>query len=88
MRLFNALCTLGNLKWSHALVVVDYTIVFSGTFEEHLCKLDKVLERLENIEWTINLAKREFVFQNLKFLGHVLDKNGIQTDPKKVAAIV
>lgn len=56
--------TLGNLKWTHALVFVDDIIVFSATFEDQLKKLDKVLERLENARWTINSKKSEFVFHD------------------------
>lgn len=75
---------LGNLNMSICLIYLDDLIIFSKTFEEHLERLDIILERLK--ECNLKLAPEKCVFfqPEVKFLGHVVTSNGISTDPDKV----
>ena len=76
------------LKWKSLLVYLDDIIVFSSTFEEHMNDLKEVLERLRTANLTLNPDKC-FIFQNkLSYLGHVVSYEVIETDPRKIKAIL
>ena len=57
------------------------------TLGEHLLRLRAVFERLKKAELKLKPSKCEFFKQELAYLGHVISKHGIKTDPKKVEAI-
>ena len=67
--------------------LVDDTLIFGATQEEHEARLLAVLQRLEKAEATLNLSKCEFHKPTIKFLGHVVSKDGICADPEKTSAI-
>ena len=46
-----------------------------------------VFEQLKKAEWKLKPLKCKFFKQELTYLGHVVSKNGKQTDSKKVEAI-
>ena len=46
-----------------------------------------ILKRLEEENITLNRAKCEFNKPSVKFLGHIVDRNGIRPDPAKTASI-
>ena len=46
-----------------------------------------VMERIKAANVTLNPKKCEFSKPQVKFLGHLIDVNGIQADPEKTAAI-
>lgn len=71
-----------------AFVYLDDIIVIGRTFEEHLANLEKVFERLRKAKLRINPDKCNFCCTELKYLGHVVNQEGIKTDPDKVQAIV
>lgn len=75
------------LKWTKALVYLDDVIVFSSTFEEHIVNLKLVLSRLREANLTAKVSKCVFAENRIKILGHVVDENGISTDPDKINAI-
>ncbi|MDO9013470.1 MAG: RNase H-like domain-containing protein [Polynucleobacter sp.] len=78
---------LSGLKWKHFLVYLDDIIVFGNTFEAHLESLLKVLQRLREHGLFAKLAKCHFCLPEIKFLGHVVTKDGIRTDNEKVRAM-
>ena len=59
----------------------------SKTLEEHLLRLRAVLGKLKQAELKLKPSKCEFFKQELMYLGHVVSKSDIPTDPKKVEAI-
>eukprot|EP00731_Ephydatia_muelleri_P004755 Em0002g931a len=67
--------------------LIDDTLVFGHTKEEHDRSLTAILTRLETAGVTLNKDKCSFGQESLKFLGHVIDKEGIRPDPDKTAAI-
>lgn len=67
---------------------LDDIIVATPTFEEHLEVLDLVYRRLIDAGLTINYEKSSFCLPSLKYLGHVVDGNGLRTDPEKVQAVM
>ena len=78
---------LGNLHLQYCIIYLDDITVFSKTPEEYLVWLRAVFEKLKKAKLKLNPSKCEFFKKELTFLGHVVSKNGIQTDSKKVEAI-
>lgn len=67
---------------------LDDIIVTSSSFEEHLQILREVFERLRAANLTVNLEKCQFFKSSLKYLGFVVDGNGLRTDPDKVSSMI
>lgn len=67
---------------------LDDIIIISETFEEHISILEEVLARLKDAKLTINLSKCQFFKDSLKYLGFVVDSQGLRTDGDKVASLV
>jgi hypothetical protein len=78
---------LGSLKWKIALVYIDDTVVFSKCFDQHLIDLRLVLEAFRRSRLTLKPLKCIFANHELKFLGHVVTKEGVTVNSKKVEAI-
>lgn len=66
----------------------DDIVVCSDTFERHLDILKKVSHILKEAGLTINVDKCKFARSSMRFLGYIIDKEGLRTDPDKVSAIL
>ena len=66
---------------------MDDILVFGRTPKEHDNRLTTVLTRIQAAGVTLNREKCSFGQSKLKFLGYIIDKNGVSTDPEKVTAI-
>ena len=69
------------------VVFVDDILVFSKNEEEHALHLREVLETLGAHQLKAKFAKCQFWRKEVRFLGHVVSKEGIAVDPAKVVAI-
>ena len=69
-------------------VYLDDILVTGRTDAEHLANLEKVLERLSNYGLRIKPKKCEWFQDQISYLGHCIDSQGLHTAPKKVEAIV
>lgn len=69
------------------LCLMDDVLVFGQDKDEHDKRLTAALERIKVAGATLNPSKCEFEKSKLKFLGHIIDSNGIQADPEKTSAI-
>ncbi|XP_038116866.1 uncharacterized protein K02A2.6-like [Culex quinquefasciatus] len=67
---------------------LDDILVGGRTAEEHKENLYRVLERLKQYGFTVKLEKCRFFMRQVKYLGQLLDTEGIRPDPDKVKAIV
>lgn len=72
----------------YAIAYLDDIVVYSENFQEHLCHLKKVFERLYKAQLRINTEKSKFCKSELQYLGHVIGNGGIKTDPEKTRAIL
>jgi hypothetical protein len=70
-----------------ALVYLDDIVVFSDTFEQHLKDLATIFETLKQAELKLNREKCHFFLQSIKFLGHVISKDGVQPDEDKIIKV-
>lgn len=78
---------LAGLKWQTCLVYLDDVVVFAANFEEHLQRLQAVLEAIKSSGLTLKSEKCRFAYEELLFLGHVVNRDGVRPDPQKTAAI-
>src|SRR3954470_18164346 len=78
---------LGNLIYTKASVYLDDIIIHSKTFEQHLEDIDKVFEKLRNAKLMLKESKCEFCALEIKFLGHIIGKDGRKVDPDKVEKV-
>ncbi|GKB87519.1 putative nucleotidyltransferase, ribonuclease H, partial [Tanacetum coccineum] len=69
------------------IVVIDDILIYSKSKEEHEVHLRLVLELLKNEKLYAKFSKCEFSLQEVHFLGHVVNQNGIQVDPSKIEAV-
>lgn len=79
-----ALC---GLQWNIAVLYLDDIIVFGKSFQEHLENLNQVCDRLDSANLKLKPSKCFFFRQEVEFLGHVVSRYGVHTDPKKIEAI-
>lgn len=66
----------------------DDIIIISSSFHEHISLLNRVYEKLKLANFTINMKKSLFCRNELKYLGYVVDKHGLHTDPSKINCIL
>lgn len=67
---------------------MDDIVVTGASKEEHLKNLEEVFKRLFEAGFQVNIKKSAFFKTEIRYLGHIIDKDGLHKDPKKVAAIV
>lgn len=79
--------TLSGLQWKIAVLYLDDIVVFGKNFEEHISNLEKVVDRLDEMNLKIKAKKCSFFKPEVQFLGHVVTANGIKTDPVKTEVI-
>ena len=74
---------LSGLQWSSCVVYIDDIIVVGRTFDEHLCNLKQVFERIHKAGLKLHPNKCQFLQPKVQFLGHVVSTEGIMPDPAK-----
>ena len=67
---------------------IDNILVYSKDREDHDTHLRVVLETLRKEQLYAKLSKCEFWLREVSFLGHIVSKEGIQVDPKKIEVII
>ena len=61
--------------------------MFSSSLEEHLVRLEAVLGKLRSAGLKLNTQKCSFFQTSIKYLGHVVSREGVSVDPEKVEAV-
>ena len=79
---------LGDLHLQYCIIYLDDIIVFSKTPEEHIERLRSVFQKLDQAGLHLKPSKCEFFKKRVEYLGHIVSENGIETNPKKIKAIV
>ena len=70
------------------LYLMDDVLINGQDQEEHDRRLEAVLQRIQFAGITLNPEKCEFSKDQLKFLGHIIDKDGVRGDPAKIQAVL
>ena len=69
------------------MAYLDDVIVFSNSIEEHAEHLSSVLAMLSRHGLKLQLSKCTFAVTRTKYLGHVLDGEGVHVDPSYVKGV-
>ena len=70
------------------IVFIDDILVYSKDQESHDTHLRVVLETLRKEQLYLKLRKCEFWMNEVSFLGHIVSKEGIRVDEKKIEVVV
>ena len=69
-------------------VKIDDILVTGQSDADHFKNLASVFTVLEDIGATVNKQKCKFFADEIDYVGFIIDKHGIRTNPEKVKAIV
>ena len=69
------------------LVYLDDIIAYSGTFKEHLDRLNRVFVHLKEHGLKVKPTKCCFLRERATYVGHQLSADGVSPDPDKIAAV-
>src|SRR3954451_20580179 len=78
---------LGNLIYTKVSVYLNDIIIHSKTFEQHLENINEVIEKLRDVKLMSKENKCEFCAPEIKFLGHIIGKDGRKVDLDKVEKV-
>ncbi|KAJ9541941.1 hypothetical protein OSB04_028447 [Centaurea solstitialis] len=70
------------------IVFIDDILVYSKTKEDHVVHLREVLEVLRKERLYAKFTKCAFWLEEVQFLGHVVNREGIKVDPSKIEAVM
>jgi len=72
----------------YVFVYLDDVVILTQDFEEHLRILREVFRRLREANITVSWEKCQFCRPEMRYLGYVVDRNGLRVDPDKVRAML
>ena len=78
---------LGEMHLNWCIIYLDDVIIFSSTPEEHITRLRAVLQKLRTAGLKLKPSKCNFFRDRISYLGHIVSKNGVDTDLKKIKVI-
>ncbi|KAJ9557738.1 hypothetical protein OSB04_012352 [Centaurea solstitialis] len=70
------------------IVFIDDILIYSKTKEEHVVHLREVLEVLRRERLYAKFSKCAFWLEEVQFLGHIINREGIKVDPAKIEAVM
>lgn len=80
-------CCFGDLMHLTMLVYIDDIIVYSKNICQMLERLREVFNRLRKFGLKLKGSKCHFFQESVKYLGHIVSKEGVSTDPSKISAV-
>ena len=69
------------------LVSFDDILIYNRTWKEHLKHFEQVLSLLKEYQFYANMLKCTFGKEEVEYLGHIISKEGVNVDPKKIQVI-
>ena len=79
---------LGDLHLQQCIIYLDDIIIFSKTPSDYLERLRAVFLKLEKANLRLKPSKCEFFRERIEYLGHIVSKAGIETNPKKIQKVL
>ena len=78
---------LAGLKWKILLIYLDDICVFSPTFDNHIYDVSDVFSRVRHARLKLKQKKCRLFQHEIKYLGHIVNRNGIKPNPDKLKSI-
>eukprot|EP01117_Protostelium_nocturnum_P013214 TRINITY_DN4915_c0_g1_i4.p1 TRINITY_DN4915_c0_g1~~TRINITY_DN4915_c0_g1_i4.p1 ORF type:complete len:1172 (+),score=124.10 TRINITY_DN4915_c0_g1_i4:812-4327(+) len=75
---------INGISFEWAMVYLDDLIIYSKSWEEHLTHLEEIFTRMRKLKLRAKVSKCKFAFHEMKYLGHIVSKDGIRADPEKI----
>ncbi|EYB96101.1 hypothetical protein Y032_0153g2908 [Ancylostoma ceylanicum] len=72
------------IKDTGVFVYIDDILVVTETKERHFQVLQMVRGAMRRANLRLKPQKCHFLSKNVEFLGHMIDANGVSTDPDKI----
>jgi hypothetical protein len=69
------------------LVFFDDILIYRKTWTDHLTHVDQVLHLLSQHQLFLKQSKCAFGASEVEYLGHLVGKDGVRVDPKKIEAM-
>ncbi|KAJ3655671.1 hypothetical protein Zmor_014792 [Zophobas morio] len=69
-------------------VYIDDLLIAGETEEEHDAILNKVIDRARKLNIKFNQSKVQYRKSQVKYLGHLFSKDGMQPDPDRIKSII
>ena len=70
------------------LVFFDDMLIFSKSLKEHIGHLERTFATLRKHELYVKMSKCTFATNQVRYLGHVISKQGVSTDPGKIKDVL
>ncbi|KAJ9541893.1 hypothetical protein OSB04_028399 [Centaurea solstitialis] len=70
------------------IVFIDDILIYSKTKEDHVVHLAEVLKTLRRERLYAKFSKCDLWLQEVQFLGHLVNREGIKVDPAKIEAVM
>ena len=78
---------LSNMLFKSAIVYLDDVLILSKDFADHYKHLRMLFQKFRDANLRMNGKKCHFAIDQVKYIGHILNKDGIGTDPSKTEVI-
>lgn len=78
---------LSGLQGQELFVYMDNIVIYATSLEEHERKFNLLIDRLRKANLKLQPDKCEFLKTEVTYLGHVIGKNGVKPDPKRLEAV-
>jgi hypothetical protein len=62
-------------------------LIYSDTFEEYQEHVNLILEAFEKAGLHLKPEKCKFQYQDIKYLGLIISREGIKIDPERITAV-
>jgi len=78
---------LSDMLFKSAIVYLDDVLLMSKDFPEHYKHLEMLFQKFRDANLRMNGKKCSFAKDEIKYIGHVLSKDGVSIDPSKTEVI-
>ena len=76
------------LNLNICFIYLDDLIIFSKSYDEHVDRLRQVFDRIRTEGLKLSPSKCHFFKSKVKYVGHIVSKEGLQPDPVKIEKVL
>jgi hypothetical protein len=76
------------MKWDICVTYIDDVVVYTKSYASHMRALEGIFSRVREYGLFFKPEKCKIMTRELKFLGHIISKDGISLDPAKAKAVI